>query len=139
MVANAPGPKQRPSGMQSFLSLPSPPCLCEKRVCLAVRSAGCWQRVSLQVMQSSHSQNTGCRASGASLLMLLPLALSLAWIPLSYSCMTHAPLPFLWPGLSLPQHCPLPLNLLPWNIPFSMTVLCKYWRQQKRFQLADRF
>lgn len=45
-------------------------------VCLAVQSAGCWQRVSLQVMQSSHSQSTGCRAAGASLLMLLPLSLS---------------------------------------------------------------
>lgn len=77
MVVNPAGPKQRPSGMQSFLSSPSPPCLCETRVCLAVQSAGCWQRVSLQVMQSSHSQSTGCRAAGASLLMLLPLALSL--------------------------------------------------------------
>lgn len=57
MAANPPGPEQGPSGVHSFLSPPTPPCLRDTRVCSVMQSAGCWQGLSLQATSSSHSQS----------------------------------------------------------------------------------
>lgn len=141
MVANPPGVSKDPQECRASSLRPL--------LHACVKHGFAWLCSQQDAGRGSHSRSCNPpipRAQGAELqaplsrcFYHLPFLFPPALMPRTSTPMPQAPPPFPWPGLSLPQHCPLPLNLLPWSIRFSMAVLRKYWRQQKLCQLAAQF
>lgn len=96
-------------------------------VCLAVQSAGCWQRgltPGHAILPFPEHRVQSCRCLFTDAFTTFPFSSLL--MPLTSFPTPHVPLPF---SLARCQPSPaLPTASKPWSIPFSMAVLHKYWK-----------